>query len=144
VRSKSASGGTQKVIHREVPKEGFAGNKSACCSTTEERLFGKRLSSGRNAPAACISSSEKDLQTGFVRFSERAALTWTEALLARPAIGRGIEGTGVVRVEWQKDKACLGWFFVPKGQEDSAQGFNPGNRTPVTTRPVRAQDGARQ
>ena len=22
-------------------------------------------------------------------------------------------------------KGCLGWFSVPKGQEDSAQGFNP-------------------
>src|ERR1700730_7953638 len=38
----------------------------------------------------------------------------------------------------------LGWFFVPKGQEDSAQGFNPGNGTPLTTRPVRAQDRAWQ
>jgi hypothetical protein len=31
--------------------------------------------------------------------------------------------------EWHEDKGCLGWFFVPKGQEDSAQGTRP----PVTT-----------
>ena len=31
---------------------------------------------------------------------------------------------------WHEDKGCLGWFFVPKGQEDSAQGFNPGNGHP--------------
>jgi hypothetical protein len=30
--------------------------------------------------------------------------------------------------EWHEDKGCLGWFFVPKGQEDSAQGFNPGHK----------------
>ena len=39
-------------------------------------------------------------------------------------------------------------FFVPKGQEDSAQGFNPvltlGKGLPLTTRPVRAQDRAWQ
>ena len=29
-----------------------------------------------------------------------------------------------VRSEWREDKGCLGWFFVPKGQEESAQGFN--------------------
>jgi hypothetical protein len=23
------------------------------------------------------------------------------------------------RVEWREDKGCLGWLFVPKGQEDS-------------------------
>jgi hypothetical protein len=28
-------------------------------------------------------------------------------------------------VAWHEDKDGLGWFFVPKGQEDSAQGFNP-------------------
>jgi hypothetical protein len=53
--------------------------------------------------------------------------------------------TGVAGVqELQNRKAAFkfvpGWFFVPKGQEDSAQGFNPGNRTPSATRPVRAQD----
>jgi hypothetical protein len=32
-------------------------------------------------------------------------------------------------VEWREVKDGLGWFFVPKGQEDSAQGFNPGNGT---------------
>jgi hypothetical protein len=32
---------------------------------------------------------------------------------------------GGVRSEWREDKSCLGWFFVPKGQEESAQGFNP-------------------
>jgi hypothetical protein len=31
--------------------------------------------------------------------------------------------------ECREVKGCLGWFSVPKGQEDSAQGFNPGNRT---------------
>ena len=24
--------------------------------------------------------------------------------------------------EWREDKGRLGWFFVPEGQEDSAQG----------------------
>ena len=42
--------------------------------------------------------------------------------------------------EWREVKGSLGWFFVPKGQEDSAQGFNPGNGTPLTTRPVRARE----
>jgi hypothetical protein len=37
-------------------------------------------------------------------------------------------------------KGCLGWFFVPKGQEDSAQGFNPGNRTSPAKSPERAPD----
>jgi hypothetical protein len=34
-------------------------------------------------------------------------------------------------------------FFVPKGQEDSAQGFNPGNRTFPAKSPERAPDRMR-
>ena len=33
---------------------------------------------------------------------------------------------GKPRAEWREVKDGLEWFFVPKGQEDSAQGFNPG------------------
>jgi hypothetical protein len=47
-------------------------------------------------------------------------------------------------VEWREVKGCLGWFFVPKGQEDSeAQGFNPGNRTSFAKSPERAPDRMR-
>jgi hypothetical protein len=49
------------------------------------------------------------------------------------------------RVEWREVKGCLGWFFVPKRQEDSeAQGFNPGNRTSPAKSPERAPDRMRQ
>ena len=42
--------------------------------------------------------------------------------------------------EWHEDKDSLGWFFVPKGQEDSAQGFNPGNRISPAKSPEGAPD----
>jgi hypothetical protein len=35
-----------------------------------------------------------------------------------------------IRPEWHEDKEDLGRFIAPEGLEDSAQGFNPGNRPP--------------
>jgi hypothetical protein len=32
--------------------------------------------------------------------------------------------------EWREVKEDLGRFVAPEGLEDSAQGFNPGNRPP--------------
>ena len=52
-------------------------------------------------------------------------------------------GETVPRVEWHEDKDSLGWFFVPKGQEDSAQGFNPGNRISPAKSPEGAPDRTR-
>jgi hypothetical protein len=42
--------------------------------------------------------------------------------------------------EWHEDKEHLGRFIAPEGLEDSAQGFNPGNRLTRATRPERAPD----
>ena len=36
----------------------------------------------------------------------------------------------LVSPEWHEDKEHLGRFIAPEGLEDSAQGFNPGNRPP--------------
>ena len=41
--------------------------------------------------------------------------------------GKGREGDSQ---EWHEDKEHLGRFIAPEGLEDSAQGFNPGNRPP--------------
>ena len=70
-------------------------------------------------------------------------LTWHPPKLLRESEGRagkaqkGIKG---VSQEWHEDKEDLGRFVAPEGLEDSAQGFNPGNRPPGRPRPERAPD----
>jgi hypothetical protein len=47
--------------------------------------------------------------------------------------------SGVSR-QWREVKGGWGFFFVLKGQEDSAQGFNPGKHPNKMFRPERARD----
>jgi len=44
--------------------------------------------------------------------------------------------------EWREDREGVRTVFAPKGLQDSARGFNPGNRPPTATRPKGAQDRA--
>ena len=58
----------------------------------------------------------------------------SQARSAWVAMQKGPRPEGTVEVmvspEWHKDKEHLGRFIAPEGLEDSAQGFNPGNRPP--------------
>ena len=54
--------------------------------------------------------------------SSQARSAWV-AMQKGPRPGGTVEV--IVSPEWHEDKGCLGWSFVPKGQEVSAQGFNP-------------------
>ena len=49
----------------------------------------------------------------------------------------------LVSHEWREDKECSRLFFAPKGHDNLAQGFNPGNRISPAKSPERAPDRMR-